>query len=1434
MRVLVFFLAVLVFSNPLVSYTAGSLADSPENNGAAYRASSDSTLVRKIDEAPGKESPPGMSAIKDLKARVMATNGSHDGQPVVVQGVVFSQNEAGSSGSIYIQDQTGGIRLWFDRVPTIAYGEKIRARGRVNITRGTHDVFLDNPTFETLTQDCYPLPVFLRIPNFASSNVQVGSLVSLSGTAVRIGGDHFHLSDGTRSILVQSNGNHDVSSINDGGRVAIQGVCQFNGSELYLSLPAQAKVFSLGQRTTHFVDPDGSGDFPTIQDAIIASSDGDIIELLDGTFTGPGNRAIDFYDKAVTLRSNSGNPESCVLDAQNKNLGFVFHRGETRSSRIENITITNGNHGPAGGAILINLASPSIDGCVFRSNLARYGAAVAIGGGSPLFTDCLFELNEAVEEGGSAYCNNAEPKFVRCIFRGNSAFRGAAIFLYTSPALIESCTFFENTEILEDGGVICCWFSSFPTITQTIIAFNPALAVGQRLQEDIAYADCSDIFGNSGGDWVQGVQNQGDVDGNLSVDPQFCDQVEGNLTLDEESPCAVVNNLGCGQIGALPVGCGVIFGLDCVDYAEFSAPPTPFIGSIDTGGECSSVAVAGNLAFVADGSNGLVVVDISLPSLPAIVGTMDTPGTGSGVAISRNHLVMADGETGLLVIDVSTPTEPTIVGKAATEGFAQAVEVAGNFAYVADMAGGLKIVDLTRPSNPVVLGAAFTPGDARGLKVAGRLAYVAAGSAGLQVVDVSHPTLPTIIGSVDTPGDAAGIELFGNVAYLADGASVQVIDVSIPSSPAIFGAVNPGDHSYALRLAGEYLYVADRVTGIQVYDHNDGQIPVWKSTIFVPGQAYWVASFGELIYLADYPAGLRIGLPQCATGSSVATLVPQPAEMGPIGCHDPAPLSFFYSPSSNSAAVKGYSVRILAESSISFSASDFTVNNLPPEEDVLFQIVENGFNDFTLDYTILGSTTNGITSPAFLFSILLHGLEDGSAVLSISAAEFRDLDNQSVPVDFSSVANVLVECGPPSVVSEVLANPGHERVTVTWTDVPDVDISSVSIFRGLWHDGALESAYPDYGQLAGSTVPSQFLTFPQYLNSSEWVLAGSVGVGTEEFVDSIPTRGIYFYQVFAVDEAGNVGPPLAVSPASTNYLLGDVAIPYDGQIGVADISLFGSSYGTSCGHQDYNAEMDIGPTESGNSHGTPVPDCQIGFEDLMVIGFNFGPAPKAKTLHLACDELNISWVQQSELEWSCMLSQPCPSLKGLHLVDLGQGWQNAAVQPGSLLSEQTAQVIVQKADTQHLDIGLVVMGADQGIAGEGELLRITLAHPLSTFSPTLEARGTNNRELAIKLVDPAVPMIPTRYALGHNYPNPFNPSTTISFSLPETHEVHLGIYSIDGRRVCTLASGLKPAGRYEIQWEGRDDRDRAVASGIYFYRFEAGAFSETRKMVLMK
>lgn len=94
--------------------------------------------------------------------------------------------------------------------------------------------------------------------------------------------------------------------------------------------------------------------------------------------------------------------------------------------------------------------------------------------------------------------------------------------------------------------------------------------------------------------------------------------------------------------------------------------------------------------------------------------------------------------------------------------------------------------------------------------------------------------------------------------------------------------------------------------------------------------------------------------------------------------------------------------------------------------------------------------------------------------------------------------------------------------------------------------------------------------------------------------------------------------------------------------------------------------------------------------------------------------------------------------------------------------------------------------------------------------------------------------VPSEYTLGNNFPNPFNASTQIHFSLPRTSHIKLTVYDMLGRKVRTLKRGVLPAGRHRITWDGLDQYGRPAASGVYMVRLEADGFSEAKRMTLLR
>lgn len=145
---------------------------------------------------------------------------------------------------------------------------------------------------------------------------------------------------------------------------------------------------------------------------------------------------------------------------------------------------------------------------------------------------------------------------------------------------------------------------------------------------------------------------------------------------------------------------------------------------------------------------------------------------------------------------------------------------------------------------------------------------------------------------------------------------------------------------------------------------------------------------------------------------------------------------------------------------------------------------------------------------------------------------------------------------------------------------------------------------------------------------------------------------------------------------------------------------------------------------------------------------------------------------------------------------------------------------------------------------EGSMLRIdTIGMDGTTFDYTDRVAAGKSYRYQIGVVDAdgeflspvqTVKVRELSASLAQNNPNPFNPSTTISFTVVEKGNVTLNVYDANGRLVRALANGVRDAGTHQLTWDGRDNAGATVGSGVYFYRLTAGKYSESKKMVLLK
>jgi hypothetical protein len=261
----------------------------------------------------------------------------------------------------------------------------------------------------------------------------------------------------------------------------------------------------------------------------------------------------------------------------------------------------------------------------------------------------------------------------------------------------------------------------------------------------------------------------------------------------------------------------------------------------------------GNATITVTNNGHTAMAQVTVSSFsPIALSFISIPGFANNVDLSGNFAYVAAGSTGLQVVDVTDRRAPRIVGSLDTPGNANDVRVVGHRAYVADGAAGLRVIDITNPASPVLLGSLDTPGVANDVVVVGDRAYVADGSAGLQIIDVNDPVVPRLLGTFDTPGTAKGVDVSGGIAVIADGSSLLTVDISNPANPIGRGSVTTAD-ARDVTVEGAIAYLADFSGSFKTIDFSTPTAPRLLATTpqALGGILTDVAKVREFVFGAD-------------------------------------------------------------------------------------------------------------------------------------------------------------------------------------------------------------------------------------------------------------------------------------------------------------------------------------------------------------------------------------------------------------------------------------------------------------------------------------------------------------------------------------------------------------------------------------------------------
>ncbi len=359
------------------------------------------------------------------------------------------------------------------------------------------------------------------------------------------------------------------------------------------------------------------GDYSTIAEAFAAARSGDRVEVAPGLY--PETHLI--LPSGVVFVGTGTSPEQVIIDGQGRgrillaesldqatiiaNISFInghaagyasYERSggaifcSNSSLRISNCIFTGNISDGHGGAIRCNGSAPLITGCVFvdnhansgggaidfsfdsspllrgcefRGNTAEWGGALSCRGtSSPTIVTSIFEGNEAVGTkgyGGAVFADfGSGPVFRQSTYTGNTARYGGALACFSNAETnLENCTITGNSAQVLGGGLFI--YDATPRITGSIIAFQEGTGISVAGGAAPVIA-CSDIFGNTGGDWVGDIASQLGVDNNITADPLFCGDSDAGalpIALMDNSP-ASSSDLDCGYMGAWPIGCDAV------------------------------------------------------------------------------------------------------------------------------------------------------------------------------------------------------------------------------------------------------------------------------------------------------------------------------------------------------------------------------------------------------------------------------------------------------------------------------------------------------------------------------------------------------------------------------------------------------------------------------------------------------------------------------------------------------------------------------------------------------------------------------------------------------------------------------------------------------------------------------------------------------------
>lgn len=332
------------------------------------------------------------------------------------------------------------------------------------------------------------------------------------------------------------------------------------------------------------------------------------------------------------------------------------------------------------------------------------------------------------------------------------------------------------------------------------------------------------------------------------------------VDVDEPQNPRIAGILGFGDTspGSIAFAHGLVYVTDfiqdlvAVDTSTFKT--VPVLGQMDAW-STHSMTISGNYAYVVTRDHGFRVVSIEDPLNLQPLGLLGAG--GFEVAVAGDIALLADGAIGVSTLDVSNPSAPTFLATVDTPDIADAVDVSGSLAYVADRVSGMHVIDFSNPTAPQLIGSVDTPGFAVDVVVSSTHAFVADGSAGIQVVDIQDPWNPEIVQSISLVGYSNTLALSKNTLVASGGhdSYLSIIDITVELAPVVLGETRIPETAGGIVLVENIAYVfGDAFTGgdLHIVDFIDPTHPRIVGSFESPSEITGAAVTDSHLFIADY------------------------------------------------------------------------------------------------------------------------------------------------------------------------------------------------------------------------------------------------------------------------------------------------------------------------------------------------------------------------------------------------------------------------------------------------------------------------------------------------------------------------------------------------------------------------------------------------------